>query len=538
MNTAEERWEFPGEQGAPSSLGVEGLIKRLERVDRAEIRRSAAEGLGQLGSAAIAAIPALVNSAIDKNAAVREAALEALNAIDPTWPKNAEAHKAIPSLVAALRNQPSDVIKAATSLLSSIGPPAVPSLADALADGEDTVDKVYVLRALAPIGLSAASAVPEIALALDSHYLQVRIAAADTLVKIGPTAEIILALMAGLADSYSDGREAMAVCLGRAGVMAEPAIPALLPLLADRQHKVRNAAAKALEQIGPGAVPALVEIVKTRDLQRLKAWVKATTRVSQWLKEPRHHTLVADSLETYRNLSWAAYDILEERECLEMAQAAALRVLGRFGPAASSAVAVVVGALEDPTPRIRLAAIQALGRIGPAVPTAENVVPGLVRALEDSTPRIRLAAVQALSQIGPAAPNAETVVPGLVRALVDSDESVRDASAEAIRDFDRKRMSEPLAIDAIMDLLGQLESPGELAVQAFASIGAASVPILIDVLESGNRIARANAARALGLMGPEAQAAIPMLTQALQDSHPWVRAEATKALAQIDDHAA
>ena len=73
---------------------------------------------------------------------------------------------------------------------------------------------------------------------------------------------------------------------------------------------------------------------------------------------------------------------------------------------------------------------------------------------------------------------------------------------------------------------------------AFASIGAASVPILIDVLESGNRIARANAARALGLMGPEAQAAIPMLTQALQDSHPWVRAEATKALAQIDDHAA
>ena len=131
-NTAEVRREFSREQEALCDSSVEGLIKGLARVDRAEIRRSAAEGLGQLGQAAVPAIPALINSAVDVNATVREAALSALNAIDPAWPKNPAARKAFPDLVAALKSWSSDVTKAAFKLLRFIGPPAVPDLADAV----------------------------------------------------------------------------------------------------------------------------------------------------------------------------------------------------------------------------------------------------------------------------------------------------------------------------------------------------------------------------------------------------------------------
>jgi HEAT repeat protein len=499
-NTSEDRWELHREQNSLHDSSLEGLIKRLEQFYRVEGRCSAAESLGQKGTDAIPAIPALLNSAVDKNAAVREASLKALNTISPTWQKFAETQMAIPSLVTALKNQPPDVIKAATSLLESIGSTAVPSLEAALLAGEDTVDKVYVLRALARIGPDAENAVTGIIRALSSNYVQVRVAAAEALAIIGPTLESIPALMAGLTDPIANARETMATCLGRAGVIAEPAAPALLPLLADRESRVRNAAVKALEQIGPPAVPVLIEVVKTRDLHRFLAWVKERNEVLQWLEEPQHDMRITNPVESYTNLTWAALDILENRECRELAQEAAIQVLGKLGTAAASTATDIAEALKDPNPRIRLAAVRALGQIGAAIPTAEKVVAGLIQT------------------------------------LVDSNKSVQDESVKVIKLFDLSLISEPLVFAAIKRIQKYLDNPGEFAVQAFAAIGASSVPILVDTLESGNRVARENAARALGLIGPEAQSAIPMLSKALQDSHPWVQAEAAKALAQVKDH--
>ena len=46
---------------------------------------------------------------------------------------------------------PADVKDAAFRLLIFIGSPAVPELADALMKGEDTPDKIYMMRALAKI---------------------------------------------------------------------------------------------------------------------------------------------------------------------------------------------------------------------------------------------------------------------------------------------------------------------------------------------------------------------------------------------------
>jgi HEAT repeat protein len=54
-----------------------------------------------------------------------------------------------------------------------------------------------------------------------------------------------------------------------------------VPLLAARQVGVRKAAADALEQIGPGSVPALIELVQARDVERLKVSLKAMSEYSR-----------------------------------------------------------------------------------------------------------------------------------------------------------------------------------------------------------------------------------------------------------------
>lgn len=502
-NTAETRWDLSPEQDGGHDSSVEGLIQQLGRVDKAEVRRFAAESLGRFGPAATSAISALTISSIDTDKSVREAALSALNRIDPAWPEHEEARKAFPGLVAALKSRSSNVPEAASRLLGFIGVPVVPDLVDALSNGEDTVDKVRIAWILARIGPDAASAVPALTRALGSEFLQARIAAAGALANIGsPAATAVPALVLGLADPFADGRQAVAACLARVGAAAEPAIPALLPLLGDRESRVREAATAALEEIGPKTLPALIELVQTRDAQRLKEWIQSMSRVTQWYTPPKHDLVVREPKEALANLSWAAYDILKERAGLEAAQEAALRVLGKFGHAASAAVPTVVQALADPKPGIKLAAVQALGLIGP---------------------------------------QARSAIPGLVPMLVHDNETIREATAKALGTIESNWASNPIVAGEIGILARQLSNAGrfgEIAIRAFTMIGTAGVPVLIDTLGSGDRIARENSAKALGQIGAGAKAAIPALTNALQDSHPWVQAEAAKALAKIQEHAA
>ncbi len=393
-NTTEDRWESPRTDQAPCPSAVDDLVKGLGRSNRAETRRASAEALGKLGSLASPAIAPLVCSSVDLDASVRQAVLNALDAIDPGWPDNAEAQKAIPSLLESLKSWSPDISKASFRTLRRIGLPAVAQLNGALLEGEDTVDKVYVIQLLFQLGDGAEAALPGLTRALRSEYVRTRIAAADALSNLGPRAEPAMpALIENLTDPTAEARQAMAACLCEIGPAAEPAIPALVPLLADRKPEVREAAASALKCLGVKAVPAMIEIVKARDLQRMKQWVESASRF--W---HRSHAspIITDLGQVLDNLSWAAYDIFEERESLESAQESALRILGVSASISDEVVQVIAEALADPSPRIKLAAIQALGEIGgPAMP----VLPALNLAALDPNPRVRDRAIQAISHI-------------------------------------------------------------------------------------------------------------------------------------------
>ncbi len=499
MNTTETRWEFSPEQVIVHDDSIEGLIKMLGRIERGEIRRSAAETLGMRGHAATPAIPALVLAAVDIDKSVREEALCALKKIDPAWPKNPNTLKILPSLVLALKSQSSLVPEAASRLLNLIGPSAVPDLVESLATSDDRIDKIFNIRVLARYGSDAAEAVPELSRALGSQYIQERLAAADALIKIGPASvDAIPALIVGLSDQFLDGRLAMVTCLANLGEAAEPSAPAIVLLLADKEDKVRQAAATALEKIGSNSIPVLIEFLQMRDLKRLNARYTSMENISFWATKPAPDIMITDMQKAWRNLSWWISDIIGDLNRLEYALLAAMAVLGKFGSAAEAATPTITQALADPNPGIKLAAVHALGQIGP---------------------------------------KAISAIPDLIHLMTDYDRPTLVAVKAALENIDVNWRLDPAVPDLVATLVTRLNNPdslGKLAVQTLILIGAPAVPTLIDVLRNGNIPASENSAFALGQIGKDAKKAIPALTEMLGNENRRVQTEAANALQRIN----
>jgi hypothetical protein len=123
--------------------------------------------------------------------------------------------------------------------------------------------------------------------------------------------------------------------------------------------------------------------------------------------------------------------------------------------------------------------------------------------------------------------------------FVHDNDSSREP-AETVKNSGRNSASNRYTPDEIAGLAQQLSKAGrsgEVAVQAFTAMDAVAVPALIEVLGSGTRLARENAARALGQIGPAAYDAIPALTIASREDHRWVRREAARALVKIENAA-
>jgi 3-methyladenine DNA glycosylase AlkC len=189
--------------------GPHSLIQALED-EELEVRRSAALALGEMGPAAVDAVPALIRALEDENVFVRRDAADALGDIGPG------AVEAVPALIQALGDENDYVRMAARYALRNIGPEAVPVLIEALGDENS----------------------------------KVRLCAADALGAIGPEAkEAVPALIQALGDEEVYVRGAAAVALGVIGPEAKEAVPALIRALEDENVFVRRDAAGALTNI-------------------------------------------------------------------------------------------------------------------------------------------------------------------------------------------------------------------------------------------------------------------------------------------------
>ncbi|WP_083887130.1 HEAT repeat domain-containing protein [Nodosilinea nodulosa] len=363
FNTEDDRPSFQQDVGPSSTSSIEELTKYLNCGNNPEFRRLAAKLLGQMGADAVSAISPLLIACVDISKTVRKEALNALQLIDPCWPKNSEVYKVFPRLAEEFKYSycfqkaySEDVSQAAYKLLQQIGKPAVFYLANLIVEEGDKIEyKVRAIQVLADIGADAESAVPQLIQALNSKSSQVRMAAAKALVNFGSFAKAAIpSLIVGLGDRDADVRKAMTACLAA----TEPAVPELLPLLGDRNPNVRRAVANVLAQTGPQTVPMLTEIV------------------SHWCAKSKDYN---DEFEKHQRMAEAA-----------------LHLLGKFGSHASVAAPTIALALADPNSNIKLAAIQTLEKLGPQ---ASAAMPSIALMLLDPDPNTKFTAFRLLENI-------------------------------------------------------------------------------------------------------------------------------------------
>jgi hypothetical protein len=195
--------------------------------------------------------------------------------------------------------------------------------------------------------------------------------------------------------------------------------------------------------------------------------------------------------------------------------------------------------LESPDAEQRRQASFAVGAIGEP---AKKHVPKLASMmLDDPDDEVRIQASLALSKIGPAALEA---VPALSKALSDKDPLVRMNAARTLQRQGRDaEASAPALIAALKDetndvyverFVVTVHETIALALGRVTAGTTAGVPALMEALSAArtNRTKRM-IIRALGEVGPQAQAAVPVLLE-MQDSNDKVlRDTVRQALEQI-----
>jgi HEAT repeat protein len=323
---------------------------------------------------------------------------------------------------------------------------------------------------------------------------------------------------------------------------------------------------QVLGPLGKAAIPELVKLAHKPD---------ATGRYSsrQGMKDMTLVASIADCSSTYGAVDDPRRHQGELRlftaPFLEDGDIAA-RSLAAIG---ADGVAPLVELFADPSPSLRVRAVQALGLVGGA---AEPAVPALIRTLNDPNLDVRIGAADALGGI---ARQPDLAIPALIAALTDPEEGVvyyaavslgeyRERATNAIPalllDFQspdyRNKDSAALALDKISpeicarevvpvllrdikDSRGRPQTGGsQSANMSLITVGqmkdsaAVVIPAIIEMIGDTNygEIDRNNAVIILGGFGPAAMSAVPKLNGLTNDPDIQVRDRAVRALQKIE----
>jgi HEAT repeat protein len=239
---------------------------------------------------------------------------------------------------------------------------------------------------------------------------------------------------------------------------------------------------EAIKDIGPGAIPRLIEIVEAGPNSGRRVFAMAC--LTRWFSKDAR----------------AAEPVL-------------LRLVAK-------------GA--DP---LQIAAMYSLDDIAPE--WAEKSVPLLAKLLDERDRDLRRAALVHLHHAGPAAQGIELRLVEIMKR--DDDGTCRTLAAEALATF---APDSPNVIGELVKALDDLEGlPARQIIGALGRCGARAkdaVPRLIQILGDEDAPHRWDAAGALGAIGPEAKAAIPALMDRFgKEKEALIRAAIAEALLQI-----
>jgi HEAT repeat protein len=191
------------------------------------------------------------------------------------------------------------------------------------------------------------------------------------------------------------------------------------------------------------------------------------------------------------------------------ARAEAAADLGSLGPDAAEAAGDLAKLLDDEAPRARLAAASALLRVRPE---GKRPLMALEAGLASEDPAARRRAARAAGLAGPAA---APLVGSLATLLEDADVAVRRSALQALTTLGPAAAG---AVDRVTGLLDQPEAAADAA-DALGRIGPAARPALkalARMLSSGSAAQRWAAVRAMSQIGgPDAAPAVRFMIREL-----------------------
>jgi HEAT repeat protein len=347
------------------------------------------------------------------------------------------------------------------------------------------------------------------------------------------------ALVRAANDPDREVRFHAVAALGQVGPAAVAATPVLAAAAKnDADEHVRYAAAQGLVSLGQSAeaVVALIGVVEDPDSDEWRvdainklgkmgaAGRPAVPALRRSFRDPDWHVCMA--------AAWAVKGILPEEEAIAMlidvralenpaARKYAATVLGDYGTVGEPAAGALERLLlQDPDPAVRGAGVAALGDIRAG---SRRVSAALREALKDPAPGVRVEAAGALGRIDTQASESLGV---LGNAL-----SYADADARSRAVFYLSRFSHPGAkqlIPGLIDILKRARSDDPdlaNAAKALGRIGPDAVAPLVELLRSPNLEHHLGAVWALGAVGQDARGAVPVLITILDREKLYKRSE-------------
>ncbi len=347
--------------------------------------------------------PGSIKVLAQKVAAGDPKALEALNNL---------GSNAVPELANLLSYRDPFFRVQAWNLISQSPKPWRHTLSAKLSPLESPGIRVAAAKSLAVLGPDAAAAVPDLVVALHDPEPFVAMQAAAALGRIGKPA--VPGLTNALANKRPAVRHAAAYGLGEVGGDAEAAVPQLITRLEDYDPAVASSSAYSLTLIGNQVVAGL------------------SNRIAQ-ADSPQRQSAIQELIRFDCSLCSIATSATK----LEPAKAdnlgnIGLQVLGFVRATDHAVLKILVHALDDPAPRVRVEALKALSQLNWHTPP---VLEALRKLLTDPSAEVRECAARNLGDAGSAA----TLALGdLNRALQDPQVSVRAAAREAIEKIGSK----------------------------------------------------------------------------------------------------
>ena len=428
--------------------GSDQVIKRLIQAvgdDDSRVRVAAATSISQLAKDPSIVVPLLVKMIETEDPLFASRIIETIVV---------RGEKAIPFLLEALKYERSAYWAClAIEEMGEIASPTVPALVDLLDRRPDDSLKLQALLAIAKIGPTAVAASPQVLSALSSD--------SSDLVHVGAAfASGVLGIedATGRLQEFTGSEDKLLAMVSRWALAKlhpddesrlEDAVNHLIEGLGSEDANIRLAAAEGLNALpaDPALVgPKLVELLDESD------------------------PIVADNLaETFASMGEAVAERAGAALSNEQLRGLAIQVLGRLGPKAKSAVPQIVDALVDSEDNFRLQLQTVIRQIGPDAAAATDE---LLRSLDSDSKEMRIDALLALGNIGPGAYSAKhTVLPIMQNGEQDI---------------------EPIIAAWVIAKIAPTDE------QSIAKC----VPVLVKGLSFDDGRVQAEAAHALGLLGP------------------------------------